>query len=1660
MKKLIALLFCMISSLLSMAQTSTVTLTSTKQYIRGFGGINLPEWVGSDLTTAQRNTAFGNGNGQIGMSVLRIYVSDNRNDWSRALATAQVATTMGLTIFATPWNPPASMCETITRNNRQEKRLKYASYSDYAQHLIDFNNYMKNNGVNLYAMSFANEPDWGFDWTWYSIDEVYNFVTSQAAKLRVNGVKVITAESFSYSKSYYDKILNDPTALANIDIIGCHLYGSDANSANSFFQYPLADQLATGKERWMTEHYTESANDANLWPMAHDVSYEIHRAMVEGQMSVYTWWYIRRNYGPIKEDGTVSKRGYCMSQYSKFIRPGYVRVDATKNPTTDVYVSAYKKGDDVVIVAVNRSTASKTITLSIPGTKVTTWNKYVTSGSKNVAQEANINSSTGSFQITLDAQSTTSFVGIAPVGTPTANITPASALTFCSGGSVVLNASTGTGYTYQWKLNGSNIANATSSSYTANQSGSYTVAVSANSQTATSNAVFVTVNTIPTAPGINTPVLYCQNATAAALTATGTSLKWYTVATGGTSSTTAPIPSTGAVGTTNYYVSQTTNNCEGPRAMIAVTINASPSAPIVNSTIKYCQNSTASQLTATGNSLKWYTTATGGTGSATAPTPSTTTSGTTNFYVSQTINNCEGPRATIAVTVNALPVVTPYSQVDGGAWNQTSSSTVCSGSSIILGPQPTLATGWSWTGPNAYSSTNREITLSALTATQTGSYSATYTDVNGCKASSVYTLTVNALPSAPTSAVTQISYCQNAIATPLSATGTELKWYTQATGGTGSATAPTPLTTATGTTNYYVSQTTNGCEGARALIAVTVNALPSAPGVISSVTYCQNTTATQLSATGTSLKWYTTATGGTATTTAPTPATAAAGTTNFYVSQTTTGCESSRALIAVTVKPLPAAVITAQGNTTICEGNGNVTLNANTGTGFTYQWFNGTNATGTGNASLSLYVSSGSFTVKVTDANGCTSTSSPVLVTVNPTPAAPAVTTAVTYCQNAAATQLSAMGTGLKWYTISTGGTSSATAPTPSTTTAGTTNYYVSQTTNGCESARAAIAVTVNATPSSPTVSSLVTYCQNSTAAPLSATGTGLKWFTVSTGGTASATAPTPSTATTGTTNYYVSQTINGCESSRALIAVSVNSLPTATIITIGNTNFCQGESVSLSASGGSSYVWFKGAAQVGANSTYTATTAGNYTVEVTNTSGCKAISSATTVIVNPLPTASITAGGPTTFIQGGSVVLSANTGTGFTYIWFSGVSQVGTGSIYTATSGGNYTVEVTNAAGCKATSSVTSVTVNGNQAPVVNITFPVNNASFTAPANVTIAATATDADGTVSKVDFYFGNTLLGTDPTSAYNFAMNNLGMGSYTIIAVATDNLGATTTSASITFTVTNPLPVVSITAPSNGSSFVENAIVSITADASDANGTVTKVEFYNGNILLGTDVTSPYSFTWSNVAAGTYDITAKATDNDGGATTSSSVTITVTGNQPSVITITSPTPNTTIVGAITITVNVSDPDGGITLVEFLDGTTVIGTSSTAPYSYTWVDPSAGDHVISVRVTDSNGGVTTSTPLTLTSEATTGIYSTKGINGVLYPNPCNREINIDAEVDLTNASVTVINVLGEEIQLPSTANERSARVDVSHLIEGMYILIIRQDNAILKKKITVIN
>ncbi|GBU25525.1 glucuronoxylanase xynC [Fibrobacteria bacterium R8-3-H12] len=410
-KFIVALAGVLISN--AFAGPATINLSAEKQLIRGYGGMNFPGWI-DDLTAAQRETAFGNGNEQLGFTILRIHVDENKSNWQREVATAKNAIEHGALVFASPWNPPSDMKETFSCSNCQGAdgkttyRLKASRYADYAKHLDDFVTFMKTNGVELHAISIQNEPDYDAGWLYWTPTEIVNFLKSNARSINC---RIIAPESFQYIKSLSDPILNDAQALANIDILGAHLYGTQVSQ----FPYPLFKQKGAGKELWMTEVYRpNSTSDADTWPEALQVAEHIHNSMVEAEFQAYVWWYIRRSYGPMKENGTISKRGYMMAHFSKFVRHGYLRVDATKSPETDVLVSAYKSADSVVIVAINKKTSavSQQFNISNINGAIAKVTGKRSSGTENLVSIADINLANGSFTASLPAQSVTTFVGI------------------------------------------------------------------------------------------------------------------------------------------------------------------------------------------------------------------------------------------------------------------------------------------------------------------------------------------------------------------------------------------------------------------------------------------------------------------------------------------------------------------------------------------------------------------------------------------------------------------------------------------------------------------------------------------------------------------------------------------------------------------------------------------------------------------------------------------------------------------------------------------------------------------------------------------------------------------------------------------------------------------------------------------------------------------------------------------------------------------------------------------------------------------------------------------------------------------------------------------------------------------------------------------------
>jgi gliding motility-associated-like protein len=258
-------------------------------------------------------------------------------------------------------------------------------------------------------------------------------------------------------------------------------------------------------------------------------------------------------------------------------------------------------------------------------------------------------------------------------------------------------------------------------------------------------------------------------------------------------------------------------------------------------------------------------------------------------------------------------------------------------------------------------------------------------NISTCRVfSDVSTVKINGYPSAPAAHI--FNLCQNSSDNTLSVTGNDLLWYTSITGGLGSVSAPNINTANLGTYNYWVSQTTNGCESARTKITVNIIPNPNPPNV-SDVEYCQNSTAVALSAIGTNLLWYTSVNGGVGSTIAPIPDTSKVGAFSFWVSQNNGTCESARAEIKVKVLAAPHSDILQ--DTSICDGE-KITLKVESG--FVAEW---QTVPPVVNQNYLEVIKPGQYSVKLTDSNGCTA-----VQTVNVTPGITPIITQVKSGEN------------------------------------------------------------------------------------------------------------------------------------------------------------------------------------------------------------------------------------------------------------------------------------------------------------------------------------------------------------------------------------------------------------------------------------------------------------------------------------------------------------------------------------------------------------------------------------------------------------------------------------------------------------------------------------
>ncbi len=837
---------------------------------------------------------------------------------------------------------------------------------------------------------------------------------------------------------------------------------------------------------------------------------------------------------------------------------------------------------------------------------------------------------------------------------------------------------------------------------------------------------------------------------------------------GATSTDQNPTHTYATAGT--YTVSLVAGNANGTDTETKtnyITVNANPTVSII-APQAYCVGETA-QINATVSGATTY--AWSGPNSYTASTQNASVANlTTNNAGTYTIlvtsaASCTATAST-TLTVNASPTLTV-----------SNNGPYCEGATIRLSATGNGGTSYSWSGPDGFTSTQRNPSVANATTAKAGTYTATLTNTTtGCSTTATTDVVVNALPTLNPS--NNGPYCVGETIT-LNANGSGGNYsWSGPNGYTSSAINPTianAAATNAGTYNVTLTNATTGCS-AEANTVVVVNANPTV-SASNTGAYCAGQTIS-LSATSnaTSFAWsgpngYSSA--------EQNPTIANIATTNggtYTVVATNANNCTAQASTVVTVNANPTA--NASNTGAYCEGQTITLQTTSTGSyawsgpnGFTSNLQNPTIAN-------SVALNAGTYTLVVTNVNNCSASASTDVV-VNVTPTVTASNTGA-YCAGHTIS-LSAVSdaTSFAWSGPS-GFTSAEQNPTieHATTNNGGTYTVVVTSASGC-TAEASTVVVVNAN-SAATASNTGAYCEGQTIA-LQTTSTGSYAWSGPNGFTSTLQNPTIDNATTANAGTYtlVVTNANGCIT-EANTEVVVNTNPTLTASNTGA--YCAGETISLSAaSDATSFAWsgpngFTSTLQNPTIENAVTTNAGTYTVVATSANGC-VVNASTNVVVNAAPTANASNTGA--YCEGQTITLQT-TATG-TYAWsgpngFSSTEQNPTIGNATTANAGTYTLVVTSANECAA-EATTEVVVNATPTLIAS-----NTGAYCAGETISLSA-ASDAASFVWNGPNGFTSII--QNPT-VENATTTNA--GTYTVVATSAN--GCTANANTVVVVNTNP------------------------------------------------------------------------------------------------------------------------------------------------------------------------------------------------------------------------------------------------------------------------------
>jgi gliding motility-associated-like protein len=818
-------------------------------------------------------------------------------------------------------------------------------------------------------------------------------------------------------------------------------------------------------------------------------------------------------------------------------------------------------------------------------------------------------------------------------------------------------------------------------------------------------AVILTINARPVVPTSGGDQTACasspiQTLTAMATVPAGESVVWYTASTGGIM---VSNPILNALGTVTYYaesVNDLTSCTSTTRVPVTLTLNDTPVTPTSGGNKTECASTPIQTLTATataqaGESVVWYTTATGG---SVVTDPSFSSIGTVTYYAeaTSTTTPCvSSSRTAVILTINARPVV----PTSGGDQTACASSPIQTLTAMAIA-QAGESVVW-YTASTGGTMVSNPI-LNALGAVTY--YAESVNDLTSCTSTTrvPVTLILNDTPVAPTSGGNKTE-CASAPIQTLTATATaqageSVVWYTAATGG---SVVTDPSLSSIGTVTYYAeaASTTTPCvSSSRTAVILTINARPVVPTSGGDQTACallpiQTLTAMATAQAGESVVWYTASTGGTM---VSNPTLNSLGTVTYYaesVNDLTSCTSTTRVPVTLILNDTPVAP-TSGGNKTECASTPiqTLTATATVQAGESVVWF--TAATGGSVVTDPSLNSIGTVTYYAETASTTTpcvsSSRTAVILTINARPVIPTSGGDQTACASSPIQTLTAMATApagesVVWYTASTGGTI---VSNPTLSSLGTVTYYaesVNDLTSCTSTTRVPVTLTLNDTPVTPTSGGNKTECASTPIQTLTATATAqagesVVWYTTATGDSV---VTDPSLSSIGTVTYYAeaASTTTPCvSSSRTAVILTINARPVVPT-SGGDQTACallpiQTLTAMATAQAGESVVWYTastGGTMVSNPILNALGTVTYYAESVNDLTSCTSTTRVPVVLtLNPRPVVPISGGDQTVCTDGTSTQTLTANATGTSITWYtaatggamvSNPTQVGVGT-------------------------------------------------------------------------------------------------------------------------------------------------------------------------------------------------------------------------------------------------------------------------------------------------------------------------------------------------------------------------------------------------------------